>query len=398
MNNDAVINDAVVIVGAKRTAIGKFAGSLADTPAIKLAAATIRDALSTLPDTLNIDEVILGNVLQAGLGQNPAHQAAQAAGIRYETPSVTVSKVCGSGLKAVVLGAQSILCGDNQTCVVGGMENMSAAPYLLDKARQGYRMGNGKLLDTMIHDGLWCAFNNYHMGITAENIAQKYSLTREAQDMVALASQRKAAAALADGRFQAEITPLELRVKKETRLFTQDEFPRADATLESLGKLRPAFLPDGTVTAVNASGINDAAATLILMRESQARQQGIRPLARIRSWASAGVPSDVMGLGPIPATQKALAKAGLTVQDIDLIEANEAFAAQYLAVQRALGLDPENVNVNGGAIALGHPIGASGARILVTLVHALRSHDKTLGLATLCIGGGQGIAMVVERV
>ncbi|MBI0560074.1 acetyl-CoA C-acyltransferase [Pectobacterium parmentieri] len=392
------MNDSIVIVNAKRTAIGKFAGSLANTSAIEMASATIRDCLSTLPDTLAIDEVILGNVLQAGLGQNPAHQASQAAGLSFEIPSLTVSKVCGSGLKAVVLGAQSILSGDNQVCVTGGMENMSAAPYLLEKARHGYRMGDGKLVDIMIKDGLWCAFNDYHMGTTAENIAERYQLTREEQDRVALASQQKAVAAIEAGRFKAEITPLSLRSKKETRIFDRDEFPRADTTLASLTALRPAFSANGTVTAGNASGINDAAATLVLMRESEAKKQGITPLARIRSWASAGVPSEVMGLGPIPATQKALIKAGLTIGDIDLIEANEAFAAQFLAVQRDLQLDPEKVNVNGGAIALGHPIGASGARILVTLVHALHSYNKTLGLATLCIGGGQGIAMIVERV
>lgn len=392
------MNDSVVIVNAKRTAIGKFAGSLANTSAIEMASATIRDCLSALPENLTIDEVILGNVLQAGLGQNPAHQASIASGISIETPSLTISKVCGSGLKSVALGAQSILSGDNQVCITGGMENMSAAPYLLEKARHGYRMGHGKLIDIMIHDGLWCAFNHYHMGTTAENIAERYQITREAQDQVALASQQKAIAAIESGRFQAEITPIALRGKKETRIFAQDEFPRADTTLASLAALRPAFSADGTVTAGNASGINDAAAALVLMRESEAKKQGIKPLARIRSWASAGVPSEVMGLGPIPATQKALIKAGLTIGDIDLIEANEAFAAQYLAVQRDLRLDPEKVNVNGGAIALGHPIGASGARILVTLVHALRSYDKTLGLATLCIGGGQGIAMIVERV
>ncbi|PWC15156.1 acetyl-CoA C-acetyltransferase [Brenneria roseae subsp. americana] len=392
------MNDSVVIVNAKRTAIGKFAGSLANTSAIEMASATIRDCLSALPENLTIDEVILGNVLQAGLGQNPAHQASIASGISIETPSLTISKVCGSGLKSVALGAQSILSGDNQVCITGGMENMSAAPYLLEKARHGYRMGHGKLIDIMIHDGLWCAFNHYHMGTTAENIAERYQITREAQDQVALASQQKAIAAIESGRFQAEITPIALRSKKETRIFAQDEFPRADTTLASLAALRPAFSADGTVTAGNASGINDAAAALVLMREPEAKKQGIKPLARIRSWASAGVPSEVMGLGPIPATQKALIKAGLTIDDIDLIEANEAFAAQYLAVQRDLRLDPEKVNVNGGAIALGHPIGASGARILVTLVHALRSYDKTLGLATLCIGGGQGIAMIVERV
>ncbi|WJV63751.1 acetyl-CoA C-acetyltransferase [Pectobacteriaceae bacterium C52] len=392
------MHDSVVIVSAKRTAIGKFAGSLANTSAIDMAASTIRDSLCALPDDLCIDEVILGNVLQAGLGQNPAHQASITSGISIETPSLTVSKVCGSGLKAVVLGAQSILAGDNRVCITGGMENMSAAPYLLEKARQGYRMGNGKLVDSMIQDGLWCAFNDYHMGTTAENIARRYQLSREEQDSVALASQQKAQYAIENGRFNAEITPITLKQKNQTRIFAQDEYPRADTTRDSLSALRPAFSPDGTVTAGNASGINDAAATLILMPESLAHQQNITPLARIRSWASAGVPSDVMGLGPIPATHKALTKAGMSIHDLDLIEANEAFASQFLAVQRELQLDPEKVNVNGGAIALGHPIGASGARILVTLVHALHSYDKNLGLATLCIGGGQGIAMIVERI
>lgn len=339
--------DSVVIVSAKRTAIGKFVGSLATICAVELASATIKDSLSSLPQGLKIDEVMLGNVLSAGLGQNPAHQAGQAAGLGIEPPAFTVSKVCGSDLKAVALGAQSIVAGDNQVYIAGGMENMSAAPYLLEKARQGYRMGDGKLIDSMIKDGLWCAFNDYHMGITAKNIAKQYGFTREDQDAVAFALQQKAAAAQASGLFEAEITPIALRVKKETRIFNQDEFVRADTTLD---KLRPAFLPDGTVTEGNASGINDAAATLVLMREFEARQQGITPLARIRSWASAGVPSEVMGLGPIPATQKALLKAGLTIQNIDLIEANEAFAAQFLAVQRDLGLDPEKVNVNGGAM------------------------------------------------
>ncbi len=391
------MNNSVVIVSAKRTAIGKFAGTLANTSAIELGVATLRANLAELPDDLQIDEVILGNVLQAGLGQNPAHQVARHAGLPLATPSFTVNKVCGSGLKTVALGAQSILCGDNQVCLTGGMENMSAAPYLLEKARQGYRMGNGTLVDVMIRDGLWCAFNDYHMGLTAENIARRYHLSREEQDRVAADSQRKAAAAIAENRFAAEIVPLRLQVKKQLQLFERDEFPRPETTLTSLATLRPAFQPDGTVTAGNSSGINDAAATLVLMSEQAARAQGITPLARIRSWASAGVGADVMGLGPIPATRRALARAGMTVTDIDLIEANEAFAAQFLAVQRELDFDPEKVNVNGGAIALGHPIGASGARILVTLVHALQNRDRTSGLATLCIGGGQGIAMVVER-
>ncbi|OVZ94531.1 acetyl-CoA C-acetyltransferase [Yersinia alsatica] len=392
------MKNSVVIVSAKRTAIGKFAGSLANTSAVALGAATVQANLSELPDHVQIDEVILGNVLQAGLGQNPAHQVARTAGLHDSVPSLTINKVCGSGLKSVVMGAQSILSGDNQICLTGGMENMSAAPYLLEKARQGYRMGDGKLVDVMIRDGLWCAFNDFHMGVTAENIARRYQLSRQEQDQVAVDSQRKANAAIQAGYFQDEIVPLTLMVKKEPRIFERDEFPRANTTLDSLAQLRPAFERDGTVTAGNASGINDASATLILMSEHAAHEQGITPLARIRSWASAGVGSDVMGLGPIPATQKALRKAGMTVADLDLIEANEAFAAQYLAVQRDLAMDPERVNVNGGAIALGHPIGASGARILVTLVHALKNRDKTTGLATLCIGGGQGIAMIIERI
>ncbi len=392
------MNHSVVIVRAKRTAIGKFAGSLASVPAVELGAKTIADCLSSLPSDLAVDEVILGNVLQAGNGQNPARQASIHAGLSIEVPAFTVNKVCGSGLKTVVLGAQAILSGSGSVYVTGGMENMSAAPYLLDKARQGYRMGNGTLVDSMIKDGLWCAFNDYHMGITAENIARRYGLTREEQDAVAVASQQKAVAAIQNGRFANEITPIEIKSRKGSLIFNQDEYPRGDTTMESLAGLRPAFLPDGTVTAGNASGINDAAATLVLMREDEALARGIQPLARIRGWASAGVAADVMGLGPVPSTQKALKMAGLKLDDIDLIEANEAFAAQFLAVGRDLGFNPEKVNVNGGAIALGHPIGASGARILVTLVHALHTNDKSLGLATLCIGGGQGITMVVERV
>ena len=392
------MNHSVVIVRAKRTAIGKFAGSLASVPAVELGAKTIADCLSSLPSDLAVDEVILGNVLQAGNGQNPARQASIHAGLSIEVPAFTVNKVCGSGLKTVVLGAQAILSGSGSVYVTGGMENMSAVPYLLDKARQGYRMGNGTLVDSMIKDGLWCAFNDYHMGITAENIARRYGLTREEQDAVAVASQQKAVAAIQNGRFANEITPIEIKSRKGSLIFNQDEYPRGDTTMESLAGLRPAFLPDGTVTAGNASGINDAAATLVLMREDEALARGIQPLARIRGWASAGVAADVMGLGPVPSTQKALKMAGLKLDDIDLIEANEAFAAQFLAVGRDLGFNPEKVNVNGGAIALGHPIGASGARILVTLVHALHTNDKSLGLATLCIGGGQGIAMVVERV
>ncbi|AMG51828.1 MULTISPECIES: acetyl-CoA C-acetyltransferase [Citrobacter] len=391
------MNDSIVIVSAKRTPIGKFAGSLADVPAVMLGATCVRANLLDLPSDININEVILGNVLQAGLGQNPAHQVTHHAGLAESVPSFTVNKVCGSGLETVVLGAQSILSGDNQTCIVGGMENMSAAPYLLARARQGYRMGNGELTDVMIHDGLWCAFNDYHMGVTAENIARRYHLSREEQDQVALASQQKAIAAINAGYFRQEIVPVPLKRKKEVCLFDTDEFPRPETDASSLAKLRPAFESTGTVTAGNASGINDAAATLVLMSERAARAHGITPLARLKSWASAGVDASMMGLGPIPATKRALEKAKMTVSDLDLIEANEAFAAQYLAVARELNFPEEKVNVNGGAIALGHPIGASGARILVTLVHALQQRNKTTGLATLCIGGGQGIAVIVER-
>lgn len=391
------MNDSIVIVSAKRTPIGKFAGSLADVPAVMLGATCVRANLLDLPSDININEVILGNVLQAGLGQNPAHQVTHHAGLAESVPSFTVNKVCGSGLKTVVLGAQSILSGDNQTCIVGGMENMSAAPYLLARARQGYRMGNGELTDVMIHDGLWCAFNDYHMGVTAENIAKRYHLSREEQDHVALASQQKAIAAINAGYFRQEIVPVALKRKNEVCLFDTDEFPRPQTDASSLAKLRPAFESTGTVTAGNASGINDAAATMVLMSERAARARGITPLARLKSWASAGVDASMMGLGPIPATKRALEKAKMTVSDLDLIEANEAFAAQYLAVARELNFPEEKVNVNGGAIALGHPIGASGARILVTLVHALQQRNKTTGLATLCIGGGQGIAVIVER-
>ncbi|MBJ9863794.1 MULTISPECIES: acetyl-CoA C-acetyltransferase [Citrobacter] len=391
------MNDSIVIVSAKRTPIGKFAGSLADVPAVMLGVTCVRANLLDLPSDININEVILGNVLQAGLGQNPAHQVTHHAGLAESVPSFTVNKVCGSGLETVVLGAQSILSGDNQTCIVGGMENMSAAPYLLARARQGYRMGNGELTDVMIHDGLWCAFNDYHMGVTAENIARRYHLSREEQDQVALASQQKAIAAINAGYFRQEIVPVPLKRKKEVCLFDTDEFPRPETDASSLAKLRPAFESTGTVTAGNASGINDAAATLVLMSERAARAHGITPLARLKSWASAGVDASMMGLGPIPATKRALEKAKMTVSDLDLIEANEAFAAQYLAVARELNFPEEKVNVNGGAIALGHPIGASGARILVTLVHALQQRNKTTGLATLCIGGGQGIAVIIER-
>lgn len=388
-----------VIVSAIRTPIGKFGGTLANIPAADLGAHVIRSTLArTGVDASLVNEVIMGNVLQAGLGQNPAHQAAIKASLPKDASSFTVNKVCGSGLKSVALAAQAIRAGDASIIVAGGMENMSAAPYVLDKARFGYRMGNGNLVDTLVNDGLWCAFNDYHMGTTAENIAKQYGISRQEQDAVALASQQKARQAIEAGAFVEEIAPVPVKVKKDMIDFAQDEFPRFETDAAMLAKLKPAFASDGTVTAGNASGINDAAVALMVMDEEKARELGLQPLARIRSYASAGVESAMMGLGPIPATRKALELAGLKMGDIDLIEANEAFAAQYIAVGRELEFDAERVNVHGGAIALGHPIGASGARVLVTLLHALRRHDKSLGLATLCIGGGQGIAMIVERV
>ncbi|HAJ7145701.1 TPA: acetyl-CoA C-acetyltransferase [Escherichia coli] len=388
-----------VIVSAVRTAIGSFNGSLASTSAIDLGATVIKAAIERAKiDSLHIDEVIMGNVLQAGLGQNPARQALLKSGLAETVCGFTVNKVCGSGLKSVALAAQAIQAGQAQSIVAGGMENMSLAPYLLDaKARSGYRLGDGQVYDVILLDGLMCATHGYHMGITAENVAKEYGITREMQDELALHSQHKAAAAIESGAFTAEIVPVNVVTRKKTLVFSQDEFPKADSTAEALGALRPAFDKAGTVTAGNASGINDGAAALVIMEESAALAAGLTPLARIKSYASGGVPPALMGMGPVPATQKALQLAGLQLADIDLIEANEAFAAQFLAVGKTLGFDPEKVNVNGGAIALGHPIGASGARILVTLLHAMQARDKTLGLATLCIGGGQGIAMVMER-
>ncbi len=390
----------VVIASAVRTAIGSFNGALAPFSAVELGAHVISAAVTRAGIAKDsIDEVIFGNVLQAGLGQNPARQAAVKAGLAVETPAYTINKVCGSGLKTVNLAAQAILAGDADIVVAGGMESMTNAPYLLDaKARWGYRMGNGKLTDVMIQDGLWCAFNDYHMGITAENVAEKYSISRQEQDQVAADSQRKAAAAIAAGAFKQEIVPLAVKTRKGEVTVDTDEYPRAGTTFEALSKLKPAFKKDGTVTAGNASGINDGGAALVIMSGDKARELGIKPLARIRAYAAGGVDPSIMGVGPVPATRKALAKAGLTINDIDLIEANEAFAAQFLAVGKELGFAPEKVNINGGAIALGHPIGASGARILVTLLHALEHNNKKLGLATLCIGGGQGVATIVERI
>lgn len=387
-----------VIVSAVRTAIGSFNGSLASTSTIDLGATVIKAAIERAKiDSLHVDEVIMGNVLQAGLGQNPARQALLKSGLAETVCGFTVNKVCGSGLKSVALAAQAIQAGQAQSIVAGGMENMSLAPYLLDaKARSGYRLGDGQVYDVILRDGLMCATHGYHMGITAENVAKEYGITREMQDELALHSQRKAAAAIESGAFTAEIVPVNVVTRKKTFVFSQDEFPKADSTAEALGALRPAFDKAGTVTAGNASGINDGAAALVIMEESSALAAGLTPWPALKVMPAVACPA-LMGMGPVPATQKALQLAGLQLADIDLIEANEAFAAQFLAVGKTLGFEPEKVNVNGGAIALGHPIGASGARILVTLLHAMQARDKTLGLATLCIGGGQGIAMVIER-
>ncbi|QMD51996.1 acetyl-CoA C-acetyltransferase [Citrobacter sp. RHB35-C21] len=388
-----------VIVSAARTAIGSFNGALATTGAVELGSTVIRAALERAHlDPQRVDEVIMGNVLQSGLGQNPARQALLKSGLSDTVCGFTVNKVCGSGLKGVALAALAIKAGQAQAIVAGGMENMSLAPYLLDaKARWGYRLGDGQLSDVILRDGLICAEHGYHMGITAENVAKEYGISREMQDELALQSQRKAVAAIESGAFEAEIVPVSVSSRKKTIIFERDEFPKADSTAEGLAALRPAFDKAGTVTAGNASGINDGAAALVVMEESAALEAGLKPLARIKAWASGGVAPAMMGMGPVPATLKALQLSGLQLSDIDLIEANEAFAAQFLAVGKTLGFDPQKVNVNGGAIALGHPIGASGARILVTLLHALQARDQTLGLATLCIGGGQGIAMIVER-
>ncbi|HHQ6549186.1 TPA: acetyl-CoA C-acetyltransferase [Serratia fonticola] len=391
--------ESIVIVSAVRTAIGNFNGALAPVSATDLGSLVLREAMVRAGiGGDQVDEVILGNVLQAGLGQNPARQALLKSGIPDTVSAYTVNKVCGSGLKSVALAAQAILAGDAQTIIAGGMENMSQAPYLMDsKARWGYRLGDGQLFDVILKDGLMCATHDYHMGITAENVAKDYGITREAQDALALASQQKAVAAISSGAFAKEIVPVTVKNRKGDIVVDTDEFPKAATTAEGLAKLRPAFSKDGSVTAGNASGINDGAAALVVMAESHARQLGLTPLARIRGYASGGVAPALMGMGPVPATLNALKKTGLALADIDLIEANEAFAAQFLAVEKTLGFAEEKVNVNGGAIALGHPIGASGARILVTLLHALQARDKTLGLATLCIGGGQGTAMIIER-
>ena len=390
----------VVIVSAVRTAIGSFNGSLTPFSAVELGSMVIKEAIARAGvEKESIDEVIFGNVLQAGLGQNPARQAAIKAGIPMEVPSFTVKKVCGSGLKTVNLAAEAIMAGSAEIVVAGGMESMTNAPYLLDaKARQGYRMGHAQVTDVMIQDGLWCAFNDYHMGITAENVAEKFGITRAAQDQLAVNSQNKAIAAIESGAFKKEILPITIKSKKGDTVFETDEYPKSGTVLEKVAALRTAFKKDGTVTAANASGINDGAVALVLMSADKAKELGIKPMAKIRSFASGGVDPSIMGMGPVPATRKALSKAGLTVADLDLVEANEAFAAQFLAVGQELGFDQDKVNVNGGAIAIGHPIGASGARILVTLLYAMEARDAKIGLATLCIGGGQGVATIIERI
>ena len=388
----------VAIVSAKRTAIGSFGGSLKDIPAATLGAEVVKKSLEeiNLSPTL-VDEVIFGNVLGAGLGQNIARQIAIFAGIPQEKSAFVVNKVCGSGLKSVVLGAQSILLGDNDIVVCGGVENMSAAPYYTKDARFGAKLGNFELEDSIIHDGLTDAFENYHMGITAENIAEQFAISREQQDEFAVLSQQKASTAIEKGKFSNEIVPIIIKTRKEEKVFDTDEFVRPSTNLESLAKLRPAFKKDGTVTAGNASGINDGAACVILMSEKRANELGINILGFIDGYATAGLDNKVMGLGPIPATRKVLDKLNLTTDDIDLFELNEAFAAQSIAVLNELNLDTSKVNINGGAIALGHPIGASGCRILVSLVHELINENKNRGLCSLCIGGGQGISVVISR-
>ncbi|KON87150.1 acetyl-CoA acetyltransferase [Sporosarcina globispora] len=388
----------VVVVSAVRTAIGSFNGTLKDVSAPELGAIAIKGALEKAGLTSDqIDEVILGNVLQAGLGQNPARQAALKAGLPESVSAMTINKVCGSGLKAVHLAAQAILAGDAEVVIAGGMENMSQAPYILKNARNGFKMGDQKLIDSMISDGLWCAFNDYHMGVTAENLCSKYELSREEQDGFAAGSQEKAAKAIEEGKFKDEIVPVEIPQRKgDPIVFDTDEYPKKGTTAEKLGGLRPAFKKDGSVTAGNASGINDGAAVLIVMSRKKADQLGLKPLVTIKGNASAGVDPSIMGIGPVSAVKKALEKASVSMDELELIEANEAFAAQSLAVDRELRFNKEILNVNGGAIALGHPIGASGARILVTLIHEMQKRQAKIGLATLCIGGGQGVATVVE--
>lgn len=389
----------VVIVAAVRTPIGSFGGSLKDISAVDLGSLVIKNAIERAGlEPEQVDEVIMGNVLGAGLGQNVARQMSIHAGVPVTVPAFTINKVCGSGLKAVQLAVQAVLCGDAEVVVAGGAENMSQAPYILPNQRWGSRMGNATVVDTMLRDGLTDGFEDYHMGITAENVAEQYGITREDQDSFALQSQKRAVAAVESGRFKEEIIPVEIPQRRgEPLVFDTDEFPRKDVSLEGLSKLRPAFQKDGSVTAGNSSGINDGAAAVVVMSAEKAKELGVPVLATIKSYASAGLDPKVMGCGPIYASRKALEKAGLTVADLDLVESNEAFAAQACAVAKELNLDLEKVNVNGGAISLGHPIGASGCRILVTLLHEMQKRDAKRGLATLCIGGGMGTALIVER-
>lgn len=387
----------IVITSATRTAIGSFGGSLAGFSGAELGQVAIAEALKrSNVAAADVSEVVMGQVLTAATGQNPARQASIKAGVPKEVPAMTINQVCGSGLKAVALGAMSVTAGDAAIVVAGGQESMSQSVHAMN-IRNGLKMGDGSFIDTMIRDGLWDAFNGYHMGTTAENIAEKWQLTRSRQDEFAAASQQKAEAAIKAGKFKDEIVPVTIKVKKEEKIFDTDEYARAGTTVDALAKLKPAFSKEGTVTAGNASGINDGAAAVVLMSAADAAKRGLKPLARIASWAQAGVDPAIMGTGPIPASKKALEKAGWKVADLDLIEANEAFAAQSLAVCQDLGFDPAKVNVNGGAIALGHPIGASGCRVLVTLLHELQKRNAKKGLATLCIGGGMGIALCVER-
>ena len=386
----------IVLVGACRTAMGKMGGTLADIPAEKLGAIVMKEAIERAGiKPSDIDEVLFGNVITAAMGQNPARQASVHAGIPIEVPATTINNVCGSGLKTVNMAAQMILAGDADVVMAGGMENMSIAPYALEKGRYGYRMNNARIVDCMVNDALTDAFNNYHMGITAENVAEKYGITREMQDEFAAASQQKCEAAMKAGAFDAEIVGVPVKVKKETVMFDKDEFPRAGVTAEGLSKLKPAFKKDGTVTAANASGINDGAAAVIVMSAEKAAELGVKPMARWIGGASAGVEPSIMGIGPAAASEKLFKKVGMTINDMDVIEANEAFAAQSLAVGKLLGWDASKVNPKGGAIALGHPVGASGCRILVTLLHEMEAGQK--GLATLCIGGGMGVSTIVEK-
>ena len=388
----------IVLAGACRTAIGVMGGTLSTTPATDLGAIVIKEALNRAGVPADqVDQVYMGCVIQAGQGQNVARQASIKAGLPIETPAVTINVVCGSGLNCVNMAAEMIAAGDADIVVAGGMENMSLAPYAVMQGRYGYRMNDGKLVDTMVHDALWDAFNDYHMGITAENICEKWGLTREELDKFAATSQQKAVAAQESGAFDKEIVPVEVKKKKETIVFAKDEGPRPGTTAESIAKLRPAFKKDGIVTAANSSGINDGAAAIVVMSEEKAKELGVKPMATWVAGALAGVAPEIMGIGPVAATKKVMARTGMKIEDFDVIEANEAFAAQSVAVQKELGFTDEQLNPNGGAIALGHPVGASGCRILVTLLHEMEAKDAKKGLATLCIGGGMGCATVVER-